>query len=142
MGDRATVSDHIDSVAHPKRREDARKLVDVMERITGEEPRMWGSIVGFGQYHYRYASGREGDGPAAAFAPRKSATTVYVMDGVETYAGLLDRLGPHTTGVGCIYIKDVDAIDLGVLEEIVRRSYAALTAGTFTNRASDGGLRS
>ena len=98
---------------------------------------MWGTIVGFGDYHYTYASGREGDAPAAGFAARKAATTVYVLDGVAAHAELLERLGPHTTGVGCIYMKDLTVVDLDVLEAIISRSYAALTAGTFTTRARD-----
>lgn len=109
-----------------------------MGRATGEQPRLWGTIVGFGQYHYRYASGREGDAAAAGFAARKAATTVYVLDGVDAHRDLLERLGPHTTGVGCIYIKDLETIDLEVLEEIVRRSYQRLTAGVWPSRAADG----
>ena len=96
---------------------------------------MWASIVGFGQYHYRYASGREGDAPAAGFAPRKAATTVYVMDGVAAHQELLDRLGPHTTGVGCIYIKDLEKVDLEALEAIVATSYERLTAGVWPSPA-------
>lgn len=82
------------------------------------------------QYHYRYASGREGDAPAAGFAARKAASTVYVLDGVGAHADLLETLGPHSTGVGCIYIKDLQKVDLEVLEAIVTRSYATLTSGT------------
>lgn len=110
-----------------------------MRRATGEEPQLWGSIVGFGNYHYKYASGRQGDAPAAGFAARKAATVIYVADGVGAHAGLLAELGPHTTGVGCIYVKDLAAVDLGVLESIVARSYAALTSGTYTKRAREGG---
>jgi hypothetical protein len=101
---------------------------------------MWGSsIVGYGAYHYRYPSGREGDAPAAAFSPRKSATTVYLADGVGRHVPLLERLGPHTAGVGCIYLQDLSDTDLGVLEELVRRSYATLTESTYTKRAREGG---
>ncbi|WP_454044058.1 DUF1801 domain-containing protein [Cellulosimicrobium sp. Marseille-Q8652] len=116
------------SVEHPVRRRDAQRLVTLMTRVTGEEPRMWGpSIVGFGTYHYRYASGREGDMAAAAFSPRKAATTIYLADGVDEHADLLARLGPHTVGKGCVYVKDLDQVDLGVLEETVRRSFATVT---------------
>jgi hypothetical protein len=101
---------------------------------------MWGSIVGFGQYHYKYASGREGDASAAGFAARKTATTVYVADGVGAHAELLEELGPHTTGVVCIYLKDLTAVDRRVLETIVSRSFAAVTAGTYTKRAREGGM--
>jgi len=130
---------HLETVASPKRRRDADTLVALMERVTGEQPHLWATVVGFGQYHYRYASGREGDAPAAGFAPRKAASTVYVPEGVGAHGDLLERLGPHTTGVGCIYIKDLHDVDLGVLETIVTRSYAAVTAGTFTDRARDSG---
>ncbi|WP_129785051.1 DUF1801 domain-containing protein [Promicromonospora panici] len=120
------------------RRRDAQTLRDLMERVTGEAPRMFGtSMVGFGEYHYRYASGHSGHAPAAAFAPRKAASTVYLADGVGAHADLLARLGPHTTGVGCLYLKDLEAVDLAVLEEIVRRSWATVTAGTFGQRAAD-----
>ena len=130
---------HLETVASPKRRRDADTLVALMERVTGEQHRLWATVVGFGQYHYRYASGREGDAPAAGFAPRKAASTVYVPEGVGAHGDLLERLGPHTTGVGCIYIKDLHDVDLGVLETIVTRSYAAVTAGTYTDRARDSG---
>ena len=99
---------------------------------------MWGpSIIGFGQYHYRYDSGREGDGPAASFSPRKAATTIYLPDGSGAYADRLSRLGPHTTGVGCLYLKDLATVDLGVLEEIVAESYRTVTSGTYGSRAAD-----
>jgi hypothetical protein len=138
MGDE-DVQTHLERVTPAKRRRDAQTLVDLMRRATGEEPRMWGSIVGFGQYHYRYDSGREGDAPAAGFAPRKAASTVYLSDGVGAHADALERLGPHTTGVGCLYLKDLEEVDLAVLEEVVARSYATLTAGTYGQRARDGG---
>ncbi len=129
---------HLETVSSPTRRRDAGTLVELMQRATGQPPKLWGTMVGFGQYHYRYPSGREGDAPAAAFAARKAASTVYVLDGVDSYRDLLARLGPHTTGVGCIYVKDLDQVDLEVLETIVARSYAALTAGTFPRRAGAG----
>jgi hypothetical protein len=135
----ADVTAHLDSVKSPVRRRDADTLIELMQRVTGQEPRMWASIVGFGEYHYRYATGREGDAPAAGFAPRKAATTVYVLDGVDAYRDLLDRLGPHTTGVGCIYIKDLGKVDLDVLEAIVGRSYERLTAGVWPSRAAGSG---
>jgi hypothetical protein len=133
------VQEYLEGVTSAKRRRDAQTLLPLVRRATGEEPRMWGSIVGFGQYHYRYESGREGDAPAAGFAARKAATTVYLLDGVGAHADALERLGPHTTGVGCLYIKDLEAVDLGVLEEIISRSYATLTGGASTQRARDGG---
>ncbi len=123
------VQQYLDGVTPAKRRRDAETMLAIMRRATGEEPRLWGTIVGFGQYHYRYASGREGDTAAAAFAARKAATTVYLVDGVGAHTEALERLGPHTTGVGCLYLKDLEAVDLEVLEEIIKTSYASLTAG-------------
>ena len=136
----ASVSDFIDAVASPTRKRDAHTLVDLMTRITGQEPVMWGpTIVGFGTYHYRYASGREGDAGAAGFSPRKAATTVYLPDGVGAYTDQLARLGAHTTGAGCLYLKDLSKIDLDVLEDIITESYQRVTAGTFGQRTANSG---
>jgi hypothetical protein len=128
---------HLAAVASPTRRRDAATLLELLARVTGETPRMWATVVGFGEYHYRYGSGREGNAPAAGFAPRKAASTVYVPDGVAAHAELLGRLGPHTSGVGCLYLTDLAAIDMGVLEEIVTRSYATVTADGFPHHARD-----
>jgi hypothetical protein len=128
----------LDGVTPATRKRDAEVLLDLMGDITGEAPELHGTMVGFGTYHYKYDSGREGDAAAASFAPRKGAMTVYLMDGVAAHASDLDRLGPHTSGVGCLYIKDLERVDLGVLERIVRRSYATLTSGTFGSRAREG----
>lgn len=135
-----SVRGYIDAVTTEKRRRDAETLLAVMSRITGESPRMWGSIVGFGEYHYHYESGRQGDAPAAGFAARKAASTIYLPDGVGAHEDLLAQLGPHTTGVGCLYLKDLETIDLAVLESILSRSFTAMTAGTYKKRASEGGL--
>jgi hypothetical protein len=132
------VEEHLAGVTPKKRRADAERLVPLFARITGQPAEMWGTVVGFGRYHYTYTSGHEGDAPAAGFAARKAATTVYVYDGVDAHRGRLERLGPHTTGVGCIYLKDLDAVDLGVLEEIIAASYARLGDGPWTSRARDG----
>jgi hypothetical protein len=130
MATDAAVRSFLDGVTHPVRRRDAETLLSLMERATGESARMWGSsIVGFGAYHYTYASGREGDAAAAGFSPRKAASTIYLADGISAHSELLAKLGPHTTGVGCLYVKDLDEIDLGVLEKVVRESYATITAG-------------
>ncbi|MBB5787639.1 DUF1801 domain-containing protein [Jiangella mangrovi] len=133
------VDAYLDTVTPRKRARDARTLVTLMREVTGHEPDLHGTIIGFGRYHYEYESGRRGDGPAAAFSPRKAASTVYVPDGVGAHAGDLARLGPHTTGVGCIYLKDLDEVDLDVLTQIVRHSYATLTRGTYGLRAREGG---
>lgn len=124
----ADVDEFIASIEHPVRREDARTLKALMERVTGEPATMWGpSIVGFGAYHYVYASGREGDAAAAGFSPRKASTTVYLPDGFERRGELLARLGPHTTSVSCLYVKRLADVDLDVLAELVRASYRTVT---------------
>jgi hypothetical protein len=124
-----------------KRQRDARTMLELMARITGQPPEVHGSIIGFGSYDYRYASGREGSGPAAAFAPRKDALVVYLVDGVTAHVESLARLGPHTETVGCVYIKDLTFIDLATLEQMIAASYATLTAGVYTFRAREGGPR-
>jgi Domain of unknown function (DU1801) len=139
MGDlNESVRHHLDRVTPEKRRKDAETLLELMTRVTGESPRLWGSIIGFGQYHYKYKSGREGDAPAAGFAPRTAATTIYLPDGIGRYEQQLKHLGPHTTGVGCLYIKDLDTIDLSVLKAIVAESYRTLTRDTYLLRAREG----
>jgi len=128
------------AVARPARRRDAETLLALMERATGQPARMFGaSIVGFGEYRYAYASGRTGHAAAAGFSPRAAASVVYLSDGADAHADALSRLGPHTTGVGCLYLKDLAQVDLDVLEEIVAASYVALTAGTYGLRAREGG---
>src|SRR4051812_8923170 len=98
-------------VAASSRGRDASLVLALMERLTGEEPRMWGaSIVGFGRCHYESASGHKGDGPAAAFAARRPALVIYLVDGIGAHADDLAALGPHTTGVSCLYLKDVTAV--------------------------------
>ena len=132
------VEGFLEGITHRTRRRDAETMIELMGRITGEKPKMWGSIVGFGRYHYRYESGREGDAPAVAFSPRKAATTIYLPDGVGAHRDVLDRLGPHTTGVGCLYVKDLDTVDLETMEQIVGRSFATLVDETYTRRAREG----
>ena len=134
----ATVEAWLDGITPEIRRRDARTLVELYSRVTGEPPRLHGSILGFGQYRYRYASGRTGESAAAAFAPRKPATVIYLSDGNGAHASQLARLGPHTAGVGCVYVRDLSKVDLGVLEEVIRTSYATLTAGVFGERAREG----
>ena len=118
----------IAGVTPEKRRRDAETMLELMGRATGAEPELRGTMVGFGSYHYKYDSGREGEVAAAAFAPRKAATVVYLMDGTEAHADDLERLGPHSTGVSCLYLKDLEKVDLEVLEQILTRSWRTLTA--------------
>ena len=133
------VDAYVQRIPSAVRRRDAEMMLALMHRAMGHEPELHGSIIGFGSYHYRYDSGREGDAPAAAFAPRKPATVVYLSDGVSAHAEALDRLGPHTTGVACVYIKDLTDVDVDVLESIVASSFTTLTAATYTQRAREGG---
>lgn len=128
------------SVADPVRRADARTMIDLMRRVTGQPPRMWGTaIIGFGSHHYRYPSGHEGDIAPVGFSPRKAATTIYLIDGIGGYGAMLRGLGPHKTSKGCLYIKRLDEVDLDVLAEVVRWSYAAATPATPTGPSSPSG---
>ena len=118
-----SVAAFLSAVEHPQRKADAHVLLELMQRVTGEPPTMWGSsIVGFGSYHYRYASGQEGDWPITGFSPRKAATTVYIMSGFDRYDELLGKLGKHKTGKSCLYIAKLADVDLKVLEKLVAES--------------------
>lgn len=120
----------LDGVTPVRRREDARILLALLKDVTGRDPVVWsGNVVGFGACHYRYPTGNQGDSPIVGFAPRRAATTIYLLDGVDTHAEALDRLGPHSTGVGCLYLKDLSDVDLDVLREIVARSWQGVTSG-------------
>lgn len=120
-----SVESHIAAIANEEQRIDARTLVDLMRRVTGQEPRMWGpSIVGFGSYHYRYASGHEGDSALAAFARRGRELVVYIATDFEGRDVLLARLGKHRTGKVCVYIRRLADVDPSVLETLVARSVA------------------
>ena len=113
----------LDSVADERRRADAKVVCRLLQEVSGQEPVLWGtSIVGFGSVHLRYASGRELDWPVVAFSPRKAATTVYLMEGFEERADLLARLGPHSVGKSCLYLKRLSDVDLDVLRELVAES--------------------
>lgn len=120
----ASVAEFLARIPDPQRREDARRLCAVMEEITGEPPAMWGtSIIGFGAYHYRYASGHEGDSALAGFSPRRPHLAIYLIGGFENrYRRALARLGPHKTGKGCLYIKRLDDVDRDALRELINRS--------------------
>ncbi|MDX1531118.1 MAG: DUF1801 domain-containing protein [Rhodothermales bacterium] len=119
----ANVEAFLATVEDDARRADCYTVLELMRRVTGEPPTMWGdSIVGFGSYHYVYDSGREGDWFLAGFSPRKRNLTLYVMAGFDRYEALLERLGKYKTGKSCLYVNRLDDVDLGVLEELVRRS--------------------
>ena len=124
-----SVKAYIDGLTDENRRTDARALVQLMQSATGEEPKMWGpSIIGYGSYHYTYESGREGDAPLAGFSPRRAATGLYGVTGSSDAARLLAKLGKHTTGKGCLYIKKLADVDYKVLEDMVVKSVAAKRA--------------
>jgi hypothetical protein len=132
-----SVPEFLSSVENPQRRADADTLIELMTEVTGEPPVLWGaSIVGFGTFHYRYASGREGDAPLAGFAPRKQDLVVYLVDGYEErYAGLMERLGPHRTGKACLYLKRLGDVDLGILRTLIERSLRVARGVDKTSRA-------
>lgn len=125
-----SAEEFINSIADDRRRAECLAILELMKQVTGEEPKMWGdSIVGFGSYHYKYASGREGDWFLTGFSPRKQNLTLYIMSGFDQYDHLLARLGQVKTGKSCLYIKKLEDIDLPTLRELVRRSadHVALT---------------
>ena len=119
----ADVEAFLAGVDHEKRREDSFAVLELMKKITKEEPKMWGSsIVGFGQYHYKYASGQEGDWPIAAFSPRKQALTIYLMPGFEFVGELMAKLGKYKTGKSCLYINRLEDVDVKVLAKLIKLS--------------------
>lgn len=121
----ASVASFVAAVPDRRRRQEAEVIIRLMRRISGHDPRMWGpSIIGFGQYHYVYDSGREGDMPRIGFSPRKPALTLYLAHGFPGYDTLMKRLGKCTTSVACTYIKRLEDVNLAVLEELVRASWA------------------
>lgn len=121
-----SVEAFLDGCSDIGRRADARTLSELMRKVTGNEPAMWGpSIVGFGSYHYIYESGREGDMPVVGFSPRKAANVLYGTIGFHGAEILLAKLGKHTTGKGCLYIKRLADVDLKVLETLVEKAVAA-----------------
>jgi hypothetical protein len=118
-----TLQEVLERIEDPVRRRDCEEVVELMRRVTGKEPRIWGTgMIGFGQYHYKYASGTEGDWPLAGFASRKDSLTLYIMAGVERFPALLQKLGKHKVGKGCLYLKRLSDVDQGVLEQLVRSS--------------------
>jgi hypothetical protein len=113
-------------ITDERRRRDAQAVCALMREVTGVEPTMWGtSIVGFGDYHYAYASGRSGEWFAVGFSPRKQNLTLYLTGGFDGYTELLGRLGKHSTGKSCLYVKKLADVDADVLRELVTRSYAS-----------------
>jgi hypothetical protein len=117
------VEEFLNSIADERKRKDSFTILELMKQVTGMEPRMWGSsIVGFGSYHYKYESGREGDTIIAGFSPRKQNLTIYNMGSFEQDDDLFKKLGKHTSGKGCLYIKRLDDVDLPTLKSLVEES--------------------
>lgn len=118
-----SVIEFIEAVDSPKKREDAYKLLDIFTETTGFPAKMWGpSIIGFGSYHYKYATGHEGDAPLVGFSPRKAKISLYFAPGEPNREELLQRFGKHTTGKACVYVNKVADIDVEVLKELIVES--------------------
>lgn len=125
----SSVSAFLNNIADEQRRKDCQKLARIMTRVTKATPRMWGpSIVGFGEYHYTYDSGREGDWFLTGFSPRKGDLTLYISSGFDGHEDLMRRLGRHKTGRSCLYVRKLDDIDLDVLTALLERGVRKMAA--------------
>lgn len=130
----ASVEVFLDGIADEAKRRDSYAILAMMQEVTGVEAKMWGdSIVGFGSYHYKYASGREADWPLVGFSPRKQNLTLYIMSGFEQYDELLQRLGKHSTGKACLYVKRLADVDPAVLQELVKLSVEHMVSTNSVN---------
>jgi hypothetical protein len=119
----ASVADFLNSVVDEQKRKDSFEILKIMKQITKEEPKMWGSsIVGFGSYHYKGASGREGDWMQIGFSPRKQNITLYIIPGFERYQGLMKKLGKFSTGKSCLYVKRLSDVNVDVLKDLIAES--------------------
>ena len=124
-----SVETFLAGIEDAQKQQDCRTLVAIMQEATGAAPRMWGdAIVGFGHYHYKYASGREGDWFLTGFSPRKQNLTLYIMAGFDHYDALLSKLGKHSIGKSCLYVKRLADVDMPVLTELVVESVAHMQA--------------
>ena len=120
---RESVAGFLKTVENEQRRKDCKAVIDIMKEITGEKPVMWGgSIIGFGSYHYKYASGQEGDWPLTGVSPRKQALSVYIMSGFEEENPLMDKLGKYKTGKSCLYVKNLEDIHIPTLKKLIGKS--------------------
>ena len=124
---KVSVESFLNSVENESKRDDSFALLKLMKEITGEEPKMWGpSIVGFGNYHYKYATGREGDWMLTGFSPRKQAMTLYIMAGFTEYDDLMSKLGKYKIGKSCLYVKKLEDVDETVLRKLIKSSIQAI----------------
>lgn len=123
----ASVEDYLSAISPEQKQEDCRKIAAMMEKLTGHPPVMWGpSIVGFGSYHYKYDSGREGDALRTGFASRAQNISIYIMPGYQDFGDELSRLGKHKIGKSCLYIKRLSDVDEAVLEEMIAKGLKLL----------------
>jgi len=123
-----SVTDFLKAVPDERRRDDSFVILDLMKEITGQEPKMWGdSIIGFGNYHYKYATGREGDWFVTGFSPRKQNLTLYIMSGFDEYDELLKKLGKYKTGKACLYINKLADVEISVIKELIQKSVAHIS---------------
>lgn len=123
VANKNSVNDFLNGVVNERKKADSFTLLELMKSVTGEEPMMWGdSIIGFGRYHYRYKSGREGEWFLTGFSPRVQNLTLYIMSGFDEYEQLLDRLGKYRTGKSCLYINKLSDVDMTVLEKLIHLS--------------------
>lgn len=118
-----SVADYLASIENERRRKDCKAVMKLMREATGKRAKMWGSsLIGFGRYHYKYDSGREGDMPLTGVSPRKQNLVVYIMPGFKPYGDLMKRLGRHKTGKSCLYINNLADIDIKVLSLLIKKS--------------------
>ena len=123
-----SVTDFLQAVPDERKREDSFAIMELMKEVTGLEPKMWGdTMIGFGTYHYKYASGREGDWFVTGFSPRKQNLTLYIMSGFDEYDELMKKLGKYKTGKACLYINKLEDVDLSVMKELIQKSVAHMS---------------
>ena len=123
-----SVTDFLQAVQEERKRKDSFAILELMKEVTGQDPKMWGdSMIGFGTYHYKYASGREGDWFVTGFSPRKQNLTLYIMSGFDEYDALMKKLGKYKTGKACLYINKLEDVDMAVMRELIQKSVAHLS---------------
>src|ERR1051325_10546724 len=133
-----SVDGYLNEIADEQQREDAFAVLALMKKVTGLKPRMWGpSIIGFGEYHYKYASGHEGDCCLIGFSPRKGNLSLYFLPGVERFAAQLKKLGKHKTGKGCLYFSKLADVDEAVLREIIKTGYGEMCKPAQQNKRAE-----
>jgi len=129
-----SVTDFLNNISDSQRKKDSKIVLNLMKEVTGKKPVMWGSsIVGFGDYHYKYSSGREGDYFMVGLSPRKENLTIYIMPGYQDYGAMLKKLGPHKLGKSCLYIKKLEDVHLPTLRKIIARGYKDMEKYVVTN---------